>query len=89
MSHLCDTIGCISKKHLLIEPAARNRQRTRCKGIIIYIHEITASEYIIMQVDPCEHGEQHTKANGDYFKYSCRKIQTIFTNGNDALNFFV
>ncbi len=82
-------MGCISKQHLCIESAARNKQRICCKGIVIYIHEITASEYIIMQVNPCEHGEQHPEANGDYFKYSCRKIQTIFTNRDDALHFFV
>ena len=44
---------------------------------IVYIHEITASDMTIMQVDPCEHGLQHQDADGNFLGYSCRKIRVV------------
>jgi hypothetical protein len=83
VSHLCDTIGCLSKEHLCIESAAINNQRSLCQGILLHVHEITAGEFLIMQVNPCDHDEKHPDANGDYFKYSCRKIQAIIIDKDD------
>jgi hypothetical protein len=66
-----------------IEPQEVNHQRQHCDGIYVHIYENTAGEFIILQIDPCIHGEQHKEANGDFLKYSCRKIKAIFLNYDD------
>ena len=82
-SHLCDTNGCISKDHLCIESAEVNQQRKHCQGIAVHIYENTAGEFLIIQIDPCRHGELHAKAANDFLKYSCRKIRAILLKDDD------
>ncbi len=62
-----------------------NQQRRQCQGIYVHIYENTAGEFLIFQVDPCRHGEQQEKANGDFLKYSCRKIKAIFLKDDDLV----
>ncbi|CAF0967210.1 unnamed protein product [Adineta steineri] len=76
-SHLCDTIGCLREEHLCIETQDVNQSRSRCDGIVLHIGRNEAGEFCIFQVDPCKHGIQHQNANGDYLRYSCRKIQIV------------
>jgi hypothetical protein len=68
-----------------MEPGEVNQQRKNCEGISVHIYENTAGEFLILQVDPCEHGEQHEEANGDFLKYSCRKIKAIFLKDDDLV----
>jgi hypothetical protein len=82
-SHLCDTKRCVSEEHLCIETQAVNLDRRSCQGIVVHIYENTNGEYIILQIDPCRHGEQHEEANGDFLKYSCRKIRAVFLKKED------
>ncbi|CAF3650418.1 unnamed protein product [Adineta steineri] len=76
-SHLCDTTGCLREEHLCIEKREINRSRIGCGGIVLTIFRNIAGECCIFQVNPCEHGIQHPDANGDYLRYSCRKIQVV------------
>jgi hypothetical protein len=75
-SHLCDTNGCISKKHIVLEPIEINQNRKKCQGIILTLCPATAtSPPHILKATPCDHGLNHTESNGDNFLFSCRKIQ--------------
>jgi hypothetical protein len=62
-----------------------NDQRKKCGGISVHIYENTAGEFLILQIDPCQHGKQHKQANGDFLKYSCRKIKAVFLNDDDLV----
>jgi hypothetical protein len=74
-SHLCDTNGCVSKNHIIMEAFAINEQRARCDGITLTIRPATATTAAhIIKATPCKHGENN-KSNSDPFKFSCRKIK--------------
>jgi hypothetical protein len=78
-------MGCLSEDHICMESQKVNHSRSYCEGIYVTIYENTAGELLIIQVTPCQHGLQHEEANGDFFKYSCRKIKAIFINDDDLL----
>ncbi len=85
-SHLCDTVGCLSADHICSESREINNKRKECDGIIVHIYESTAGEFLILQVDACQHGEQRKQqANGNSLKYSCRKIKAVFLNEDDLV----
>jgi hypothetical protein len=71
-------MGCLSKDHLCMESREVNQQRKYCDGIYVHIYKNR-----ILQVTPCDHGKQHEEANGDFLKYSCRKIKAIFLTDDD------
>jgi hypothetical protein len=76
-SHLCDTNGCISKDHIVLETLELNYSRKQCQGIILTIFPATAQPHIF-KATPCQHGLKHPQSNGDDFMFSCRKIQFVF-----------
>jgi hypothetical protein len=87
-SHLCDTKGCVSDKHLVLESFVTNDSRARYDGIMILIRLATpTSPARIVKSQPCEHGKKYSKDNGDDFEYSCRKIRVIIMSAK-SLNFF-
>jgi hypothetical protein len=79
-SHLYDTIGCLATEHIVSESKETNNARRFCEGIFLHIYRNDAGESVILQVEPCQHGIDLERANGDPFKYSCRTIQTLISN---------
>ncbi len=76
---MCDTIGCISEHHLLIETGKVNMTRQGCHGVVLQIHRSSYGVDCITDIEPCIHGEK-TKSNMDQkLKYSCRKIRAVIT----------
>lgn len=57
--------------------------RRGCGGLILIIYENSSGEFTLLQIEACEHGKEHEPANGDFYKYSCRKIRAVIINDDD------
>ncbi|CAF1221798.1 unnamed protein product [Adineta steineri] len=78
-SHLCDSLGCVLKDHLMVESHEMNISRRDCEGIILsIIPASTTSPPQIRKATPCRHGINCRDSHGDHFLYSCKKVQCIF-----------
>ncbi|CAF1040160.1 unnamed protein product [Adineta steineri] len=78
ISHLCDTKGCLRDSHLLIESNIINQDRRACPGVILTLKFTGPSTpKQIIQFKPCVHGINHPEAQGDFLKFTCRKIQVL------------
>jgi hypothetical protein len=75
-SHLCDTIGCISEEHLLIETQEINLSRRDSIGVMLRIHESNSGVRCIVQIKPCIHGRKLATNLDEQLNYSCGKLQT-------------
>ncbi|CAF1475165.1 unnamed protein product [Adineta steineri] len=80
-SHLCDTKGCLSESHLIVETFEQNQARKSCQGIFVHIHKYSDGKKEIIQVEPCQHGIGY-RSEPDPFKYSCRKMKIMMTDDN-------
>ncbi|CAF1390120.1 unnamed protein product [Adineta steineri] len=38
-SHLCDTTGCLSESHIIVETEEQNDSRRFCQGIFLHIYQ--------------------------------------------------
>ncbi|CAF1491769.1 unnamed protein product [Adineta steineri] len=38
-SHLCDTTGCLSESHIIVETEEQNDSPRFCQGIFLHIHQ--------------------------------------------------
>ncbi len=75
-SHLCDTEGCISKDHLIIEKKEENLSRKHCSGVIMQMYQNNSGNYCISQVTPCKHGRKLKTNLQQQLEHSCGKIRT-------------
>ncbi len=78
-SHLCDTKGCISKQHLIVETQKVNLSRRHCFGIMIQMHQNSSGVGCITELKPCVHGRSPKRSLDEELRYSCRKIQAVIT----------
>jgi hypothetical protein len=68
----------VRPSHLIIESWDVNNSRNSCGGVILVLTNKDPSKpRKIVQIDPCIHGINHPDANGNFLKYSCRKIQVL------------
>lgn len=90
ISHLCDTMDCIEKSHLVLEIEHReNLVRQRCKGVLLIV---STWNRLILQEEPCVHGveaaqklSQHlvgleaseAQSLSRQLALSCRKVQVV------------
>ncbi len=75
-SHLCDTKGCISENHLVVETRQENISRQNCFGAIIQMYEKSSGNYCITQVKPCKHGRKLKTNSQQQLEHGCHKICT-------------
>ncbi|CAF0928558.1 unnamed protein product [Adineta steineri] len=79
-SHLCDTKHCLRASHLTLESMGMNLSRKSCPGVILTLKCTGPSTpKQIVQHKPCVYGINHPEAQGDFFKFSCRKILLNFS----------
>ncbi len=86
-SHLCNTKGCISKHHLIVESAAANTSRNNCYGILMQVHENTSGVGCITLVKPCVHGRNKEKTDKEQMQDSCRKIRAVITKRHHTVHY--
>ncbi|CAF1203541.1 unnamed protein product [Adineta steineri] len=78
-SHLCSTLGCVSKQHIIIESEEDNQSRQTCFGVLLQVHQSGSDIGCIVKIKPCFHGRKLNTNLHDQVKYSCRKIQVVIS----------
>jgi hypothetical protein len=60
----------------VIEKTSISTGRQNCGGILLVLQPYgpTTSKHIV-KIEPCKHGLEHPDADGDFLRFSCRKIQ--------------
>ncbi|CAF0873257.1 unnamed protein product [Adineta steineri] len=77
-SHLCGTKGWLRDSHLLIESNINNKDRRACPDVILALKFTGPSiPKQIIQFKPCVLGINHPEAQGDFLKFTCRKIEVL------------
>jgi hypothetical protein len=68
----------VRPSHLILERWEDNNRRKSCGGVVLVLKNKDPSKpKKIVQIDPCIHGIDHPAANGNFLKYSCRKLQVL------------
>jgi hypothetical protein len=71
-----------------MESFLANVARQNCSGVILTLksNRPTIPKHIIA-ITPCRHGLNHPEADGDYLKYTCRKMQVMIQH-QAATNYY-